>query len=125
VFTKNRDRLQNGEVFVKFMTKLGHQIVVRQMLVQQRKITASLDLAANLADRLTPRASTYPRPTESWDQPFWMAPSGMSLLPFLELFFFSFLAHGLSPVSRCDLTDGRSWNLLAKRSVSKRKSRRN
>jgi hypothetical protein len=28
-----------------------------------------------------------------------------------------FLADGYRPVSRCDLTDGRSWNLLAKRSV--------
>jgi len=39
----------------------------------------------------------YRRPKESRNQPFWTAPSGMSLLPFLELFFFSFLAHGLSP----------------------------
>jgi hypothetical protein len=35
----------------------------------------------------------------------------MSLLPFLELFFFSFLAQCYRPVSRCDLTDGRPWNL--------------
>src|SRR5262249_16060999 len=49
----------------------------------------------------------------------------MSLLPFLELFFFSFLAQCYRPVSRCDVTDGRPWNfwrsaLLGKREVQEK-----
>jgi hypothetical protein len=46
----------------------------------------------------------------------------MSLLPFLDCSSFRFSRMGYRPVSRCDLTDGRSWNLLAKRSVRQKGS---
>ena len=42
VFTKNRDRLQNGEVFAKFMTKLLNHPQVKPLLSElaSRRLTA-------------------------------------------------------------------------------------
>jgi hypothetical protein len=68
----------------------------------------------------------YRRPTESRNQPFWTAPSGMSSLPFLELFFFSFLAHGLSSRFSVRLNGRSLLEPFSERSVrQKKKSRRN
>src|SRR5512139_300010 len=56
VFTKNRDRLQNGEVFAKFMSKLLHHPQVRPLLSDEHfSVDGNIDRGLGLPEELPPQ----------------------------------------------------------------------